>query len=410
MVTEVLHTPLQTMIYTTTKEVPIMSWLPFDEVEAGAMEQALHLTRLPFAFHHVALMPDVHQGYGMPVGAVFAAKGYVLPNAVGVDIGCGVVVAQTGLTTTLLTPELLGRAIALIHARIPMGFGVRGSHQSLRIPPLFFENWGNALDDLPQELRQKIESAVLHQYGTLGSGNHFIEIQADNNGAIWVMIHSGSRGMGKMLCDHFNTLARVVEHVPGIVPKWDLDALDFDSEIGQSYWQCMSAALDFAYENRYAMLDVAISAIEEAVGQTVSTTVQGDIHHNYAALETHFGERVVVHRKGAVRADHRAMVIIPGSMETGSFIGDGLENLDSFKSCSHGAGRKLSRGEARRGRTVDDLECSLSEKGILLQAENPKKVLEEGGHAYKDIDYVMDHQTDLVTARIALRPLAVAKG
>ena len=407
-----------------TQEVPIHAWL--EELEPGAHEQSRHLAQLPFAHHHVALMPDTHQGYGMPVGGVLAAKGVVIPNAVGVDIGCGMAARRTNVKAKSLAARhrahgtLLKAVLNGIQRDVPAGVGPGGSH---RAP----QSWDGGLatpDEAalvaraPDALKRAWDNGT-RQLGTLGSGNHFLEIQEDEEGYVWVMLHSGSRALGKEVCDHFNALARTLNErsgaTSGVPTAWQLSYLSLDSDEGREYVAWMNLCLRYAEENRRRMVGVALERLfgEAAVNQPekdFEVDVAVDTHHNYAALERHFGEDVFVHRKGSVRAHAGELVVIPGSMETGSYIARGLGNPESFQSCSHGAGRRLARGAAKRARTPEQVVNGLRQRGIELAKRSVKDVAEEGGHAYKDIEDVMRHQRDLVEPVHKLRPLGVVKG
>ncbi|HEU5317705.1 MAG TPA: RtcB family protein [Chloroflexota bacterium] len=415
--------PPVTVIYDPAKQrVPIKAWL--DDLEAGALEQALHLAQLPFAHKHVALMPDAHQGYGMPVGGVLAAKGYVIPNAVGVDIGCGMQARRTGVKARSLAARdrehgtLLKAVLGDLMRDVPNGNGPAGSHRApqqwdfLGANPEFAALVGHAPDSL-----RKAWAHGAYQLGTLGGGNHFLEIQEDEDGFVWVMLHSGSRALGKAVCDHFNALARDINaRFHSEVPReWQLAYLSLDSDEGRDYVAWMRLCLRYAEENRARMLQAALTRLLERVrdnqpDRELEISESVDTHHNYATLEEHFGEEVLVHRKGSVRARAGEMVVIPGSMETGSYVARGVGSAESFQTCGHGAGRRLSRGAALRARTAESVLSSLRQKGIELAKRSHKDVAEEAGHAYKDVDQVMAFQRDLVEPVYKLKPLGVVKG
>jgi tRNA-splicing ligase RtcB len=404
--------------------IPLKAWL--DDIEPGALQQAINLARLPFAVHHVALMPDVHQGYGMPVGGVLATKGYVIPNAVGVDIGCGMQARRTSVRARWLTARhrthdtVLKAVLNGIQRDVPSGNGPIGNRKTPQPwPASAMRELEAAIEGAPAALRAAWERAA-YQLGTLGGGNHFVELQEDEDGFVWVMLHSGSRALGKHVCDHFNAIARQYDDpATGVAStaarKADLAYLPLDSDEGQAYVAWMHLCLRYAEENRQRMLDVAISHLFEAAqmnrpDEPFEITEAVDTHHNYATAERHFGEEALVHRKGAVRARAGEMVIIPGSMETGSYVARGLGNPESFQSCSHGAGRRLSRGAALRSRTAEQVIKSLRDKGIELAKRSHKDVAEEAGHAYKDVDDVIRHQSDLVEPVYKLKPIGVVKG
>ncbi|MGE0109499.1 MAG: RtcB family protein [Bdellovibrionales bacterium] len=396
------------MQVTTTEKLPIKAWL--NELEDGAMAQARNLANLPFAFSHVALMPDCHMGYGMPIGGVLATKNVIVPNAVGVDIGCGMCAVQTNIAVDDVNTDALKTILGGsneyqggIRSNIPVGFNHQTSAQE-------WDGFDNPPDD-PIVLEQ-IQSAC-KQLGTLGGGNHFIELQAGNDGYLWIMIHSGSRNIGLKIASHYNKLAQSLcekwhSNVPPFKGDDGLAFFPTDTEEGQCYIAAMEFALSFALANRLHMIEVC----KEAVLGAFPNTVFGDvinIHHNYAALENHFGENVWVHRKGATRAREGEVGIIPGSQGTRSYIVRGLGNPNSFMSCSHGAGRKMGRRQAQRELNLEDEIKLLDDAGVLHSIRTTKD-LDEAPSAYKDIDVVMQNQRDLVEVMTELRPLAVVKG
>lgn len=377
--------------------VPLKLWL--DDIEQGAMNQALDLTRLPFAFHHVAIMPDSHVGYGMPIGGVMATDSVIVPNAVGVDIGCGMAIARTALMDDDATPDLLKAIMGEIRKRVPVGF----EHHKER------REW-EGFDRAPDVAIIQRELGAAHsQVGTLGGGNHFIEIQRGSDTGVYVMIHSGSRNFGLKIAKEYHDKAKALcEKWYSDIPNPDLSFLPMDSRDGKEYREAMGFALDFARENRRQMM----MAISEALGVVTGIEIVGevfDIHHNYATMEHHFGKNVMVHRKGAVKAYEDDKGIIPGSQGTASYIVRGLGNPESFMSSSHGAGRKLGRAAAQRTLSLEDEKRRLDERGIIHAIRNVKD-LDEAAGAYKDIDEVMANQTDLVEVVLKLNPLAVIKG
>lgn len=378
----------------TTDRIPVKLWL--DDIEEGAMSQALDLTRIPSACHWVALMPDAHQGVGMPIGGVLVTRGTVVPNAVGVDIGCGMVAAKT----TLQVPDIgmLKQIRRHICAEIPTGF----NHHS---GPQNWEGFDRA-PDLPI-IQQELSSARC-QIGTLGGGNHFVELQVDEQGALWVMIHSGSRNFGLKVALTYAKVAQEFCARNGIdLPNNDLASLPVDEQEGQDYLTAMGYCLEFARANRDHMMGVALGVIRTLVGGQEVYRV--NIHHNYASKEHHYGEDVWVHRKGATSARAGEAGIIPGSMGAFSYIVEGLGNPESFHSCSHGAGRRMGRMAATRNLDLYQEQARMAELGVIHNLRE-RGDLDEAPGAYKDIDAVMANQTDLVRVVTRLRPLVSIKG
>ncbi|HEB69383.1 MAG TPA: RtcB family protein [Desulfobulbus sp.] len=385
-----------------TEKVPIKLWLK--DIDQGAMEQARNIANLPFVHSHIAIMPDAHQGYGMPIGGVMATEGVVIPNAVGVDIGCGMCALQTSLQS--LDGAALRAILTRIRKTIPLGFKHRKKAQDHRLMPRP-EN-GVSIEDLQVVSREYTNG--LKQLGTLGGGNHFIEIQQGSDGHIWIMIHSGSRNLGYTVARFYNKLAaKMGSRFSSKIPKkWQLDFLPIDSAEGRAYLQEMAFCVDFAYANRKLMMERVKEALQE-----VATAVQFgefiNIAHNYAALETHFHKELLVHRKGATSAKEGEVGIIPGSQGTPSYLVRGKGNIESFTSCSHGAGRKMGRKQARRSLDLHQEQKRLEDQGIL-HAVRSRRDLDEAAGAYKDIDQVIENQLDLVEVLVTLKPLAVIKG
>jgi len=384
----------------TTEKQPIKLWL--DDIDAGAFAQAKNLANLPFVFKHIAVMPDAHQGYGMPIGGVMASEEMVVPNAVGVDIGCGMCAVRTSLTA--IPPEKLKAALTEIRRTVPLGFKHHQHRQKASLMP----RTAIPLAELPVVASQ-FQSA-LTQLGTLGGGNHFIEIQKGNDGHVWLMVHSGSRNLGFKVANHYNRLAMELNRRWGskIPSNWQLAFLPVNSQAGQQYLREMQYCIDFAYANRKIMMERVKDALL-AVAAPVFFEPMINIAHNYAALEEHFHREVMVHRKGATRAREGELGIIPGSQGTPSYIVRGKGNKESFASCSHGAGRKMGRKQAQRQLNLDQEKKRLDDQGII-HAVRSVGDLEEAAGAYKDIDEVIDNQLDLVEVVVELRPLAVVKG
>lgn len=386
----------------TTEAKPIKLWLP--DIDPDTLEQAKNLANHPGLVGHVAIMPDAHVGYGMPIGGVAATDGIVIPNAVGVDIGCGMCAVQTSLHD--IGKKDLKTIMSGIRQLVPLGF----KHHKKAQPPQYMPKppMGMALRELPIVSREYASGRC--QVGTLGGGNHFIEIQKGDDGYIWLMIHSGSRNIGYQVASHYNKLAIEYNKQQGmIVPsKWQLSYLPIDSPQGRLYLAEMRYCVDFALCNRTLMMERVIDVIQQ-VCPPVHFSEMINVAHNYAAFEHHFGQDVIVHRKGATRAGAGETGIIPGSQGTSSYIVTGKGNPESLLSCSHGAGRKLGRKQAQR--TLDlKAEVALLEKQDIIHAIRSKRDLEEATGAYKDISEVISRQEDLVTTEVKLKPLAVIKG
>ena len=384
-----------------TEKIPIYFWL--DDIEEGALEQARHLANLPFAFHHVAIMPDAHQGYGMPIGGVLATRDVVIPNAVGVDIGCGMCAVRTSLTE--VPQEMLKKAMSGIRRHVPLGF--RHHPRPLpadRLPPLP-EDPARTLPVVWKEF-----GSARAQLGTLGSGNHFIEIQRGSDGRLWVMVHSGSRNLGYRVAGHYNRLAVGLAPKMAVrVPKnWQLAYLPLDSSVGRRYLDEMRYCVEFALANRREMMERVQEILVDLLGPADFAPMI-NIAHNYAAPEIHYGEEVMVHRKGSTRARRGETGIIPGSQGSVSYIVRGLGNPASFHSCSHGAGRIMGRKQAQRLLDLATEKQKLDSRNIL-HAVRHRRDLDEAPGAYKDIDQVMRNQEDLVEIVEVLQPLAVIKG
>lgn len=382
----------------------IKSWC--DELEKQALAQAINLSNHPCTFHHVALMPDCHVGYGMPIGGVVALRDAVIPNAVGVDIGCGVRAVQTDCPVDGIEERQIAEMFHLLKGAIPVGF----KHHKT---PQKWDGFDQAPVGIPVIERQ-MESAR-KQLGTLGGGNHFIEIQRGDDGFIWLMIHSGSRNFGYQIAKEYNKKAQALctrrqAPIPPFKGEDGLAFLSIGEQVTDDYIRAMNFALEFARANRAAMMKLFEEIAASVLGAAALERI--DIHHNYAQLEHHFGEDVWVHRKGATPAFEGELGVIPGSMGTASYIVRGLGNPESFQSCSHGAGRKMGRGEFSRTHTVE--ECNREMEGIFFggwgKGRKGKPDLSEAPSAYKDIDEVMEAQVDLVEPTVALRPLGVMKG
>ena len=375
-----------------SEKLPIKMWLT--DIEDGALQQAKNLANLPFVYKWISIMPDSHQGYGMPIGGVMATQGVIVPNAVGVDIGCGMRALKTSLTD--ISTEELKLAMGKIRDVIPVGFNHHKEDQE----------W-HELQKSPdiQIIQDQIPSAK-KQLGTLGGGNHFIEIQKGSDDHIWIMIHSGSRNFGKKTADIYHKLAqKLCNRWYTQLPDRDLAFLPIETPEGKEYFLAMKYCLEFAKINRELMMIRTLSCLSSV--KECKSLDELDIHHNYAAFENHYGKDVLVHRKGATKATKGLRGIIPGSMGTSSYITEGLGNPESFESCSHGAGRRMGRKDAVRTLNLKDEQDKMS--GIVHGLRDASN-LDEAPGAYKNIDEVMKNQEDLVEIKISLKPLASIKG
>ena len=400
--------------------LPVKSWC--ENCEEGALKQAGNLAKHPALYHHVALMPDAHQGYGMPIGGVVAADNAVIPAAVGVDIGCGMIATETDIPAEAFAEMPFRRAFQeKLKERIPVGEGE--SHKSVQTWEGFEEYLANN-GERCQMWPSKLDRANL---GTLGGGNHFIELQKstaldgagdpEGGAKVWLMIHSGSRNLGKRIEEHYHRIAaKMCARFRVALADPDLAFLPIEEQVGHDYFTDMLFALRYAKENRRRMMEAMKETFLEFAPQAnFLRTI--DIHHNYAAFEEHFGKKVCVHRKGATSAKLDEIGIIPGSMGTASYIVRGLGNPDSFMSCSHGAGRRMSRIAASTQLTAE--ECDKAMEGIVCERWHPyrgfgkakgKLDLSEAPQAYKDIEDVIASERDLVEPLVRLVPLASLKG
>ena len=380
--------------------VPIKSWVaPY--IEEGAKKQAENLSNLPFAFKHIALMPDCHQGYGMPIGGVLATLGNIIPNAVGVDIGCGMRALK--LNVIQLPKEKLKKIMGEIREAIPVGFNHNELANHDEMPIIDMELIKTKV--IPDEIQ-----SACYQLGTLGGGNHFIEFQMGEDGVLWVMLHSGSRNLGYKVARYYNDKAKELnKNWNTKVPlSWDLAFLPENSEEGQMYLKEMQYCVDFAEANRMVMMNKIKDILDN---NWLSTFIEDDIDviHNYVRKENHFGYNVWVHRKGAISARLGEVGIIPGSQGTASYITEGLGSKESFTSCSHGAGRKMSRSKAKTELSLLVEQAMLNNKGIIHSVRSISE-LDEAPGAYKNIDEVMELQKDLCKITEKLIPIGVIKG
>ena len=380
----------------TSERLPIKLWL--QDMEEGALEQAKNLANLPFAFKHIAIMPDSHQGYGMPIGGVLATEEAIIPNAVGVDIGCGMCSLRTSIES--IETDELKKIMGIIRDTVPVGFDHHQDKQD--------EDWMPDRGDKELPIVNQEYDDARTQVGTLGGGNHFIEIQKGSDGYIWIMIHSGSRNIGYTVAKHYNEKAKELNkswHTD--VPK-DLAFFPKDTEEFDEYIAEMNYCIEFALQNRKLMMERVKTAFSDILSDVEFSDFINK-PHNFASWENHFGKNVIVHRKGATRARKGELGMIPGSQGTPSYIVKGKGNKMAFNSCSHGAGRVMSRTKAKKTLSVQEETKSLEEKGIL-HAIRSNNDLDEAPGSYKDISKVMDLQKDLVDIMIELQPLAVIKG
>ncbi|TCO64497.1 tRNA-splicing ligase RtcB [Actinocrispum wychmicini] len=384
------------------QNVDIRLWTRPDQVEEQAMRQLHNIAALPWAFKHVAVMPDVHYGKGATVGSVIAMRDAVSPAAVGVDIGCGMAAVRTSLHANDL-PDDLGRVRAEIEKAVPVGFGMHRASAFDERDAADWTTFWRGFDSLAEGAKAELDRA-LHQMGTLGGGNHFIEVCLDTTGQVWVMLHSGSRGVGNVLAQHHISVAKGLAHNAEL-PDPDLAVFLASTPEMAAYRHDLYWAQDYARRNRAVMLRLVCGVLRDQFPQ-VTFEEPISCHHNYVAEETHFGEDVMVTRKGAIRAGQGDLGIIPGSMGTGSYIVRGLGNPDSFSSASHGAGRRMSRTKARKQFSAEDL----AEQTKGVECRKDSGVVDEIPAAYKDIDEVIANQSDLVEVVAKLKQVVCVKG
>lgn len=408
------------VLYNENMKFPVKIWLENEsQLEENCLEQAYHLSQLPFLHKWVCLMPDTHAGKGMPIGGVIATKDVIIPNAVGVDIGCGMDFIPTNIRVEEIKDVQTGNG-TIIQAIIG---------NIMRTIPLNAERYkvpqsSDVLDRAKQEMEKYEANAELvpliddgyFQVGSLGGGNHFIELQEDQDGYLCLMIHSGSRHLGKAICDHFHEKARELNRrwYSAVKDEYRLSFLPVHTDEGQQYIHWMNLAMDYAYENRAHMLDktccIVKEVIEKHTGHTVEFGEEINCHHNYAALENHYDANVWVHRKGATRVREGELAVIPGAMGSYSYVVQGKGHKESFCTSSHGAGRHYSRTGAREAFSVEEVIVDLKEQGVVLGKRKKNDVAEECRFAYKDIDEVMAQQQDMVTPIRKLKTVGVVKG
>lgn len=380
------------------------------------MTQLRKTASLPIIFKHVAGMPDVHQGIGATVGSVIATKQAIVPAAVGVDIGCGMMAVRTSLHANNL-PDNCDAIRSDIERAIPKGFETNHTANHVKggwkvTPNSVVRIWNDRFEDRYKRIvakHPKVQAKNATQLGTMGGGNHFIELCLDEDDRVWVMLHSGSRGLGNKIGQHFIEQARNLfeqNKLDFFLPDKDLAFLAQGTPLFDDYIEAMTFAQDYAMANREIMMDRALTVLRGHWAGMKTDKSAINCHHNYAAMEHHFGENVWITRKGAVRAREGDLGIIPGSMGTGSFIVRGLGNPESFCSCSHGAGRVMSRGEAKRRITLEQHIEAV--KGISCRTD--ERVIDESPAAYKPIESVMEAQKDLVEIVHRLHQVVNIKG
>ncbi|WHU02127.1 RtcB family protein [Sphingomonas sp. NIBR02145] len=394
--------------------VPIKMWTRGVPVEDGARDQLARAAKMPFVFKHVAAMPDVHIGIGATVGSVIPTKGAVIPAAVGVDIGCGMMAARTSLVASDLPDNLEGIRSAIERA-VPHGRSMNRNKRDTGSwgdpPPAIVEAWATLaqrFDRIVEKYPKLKNTNHLVHLGTLGTGNHFIELCLDQDQRVWVMLHSGSRGVGNAIGTYFIELAKQD------MRKWHINLPDENlayfpegTDHFEDYVEAVGWAQDFAALNRRMMMTNVIRALRGQIAKPFDAELEAvNCHHNYVQRENHFGENVLVTRKGAVRAAKGVLGIIPGSMGAKSFIVRGLGNAESFDSCSHGAGRVMSRTAAKKLVTLD--EHIRDTAGVACRKD--EGVIDETPKAYKPIEAVMAAQADLVEIVHTLKQVVCVKG
>jgi tRNA-splicing ligase RtcB len=389
-----------------TKQAPIKAWTEGVPVERAALEQLRNVAGLPFVFKHVAAMPDVHLGKGATVGSVIPTKGAIVPAAVGVDIGCGMCALRTTLTSHQLPDGLAGLRSA-IEAAVPVG---RASHQE--VTKAADKQWYRNFKDDYVAIEAKhpgiaTRKSAAFQIGTLGGGNHFIELCLDQADRLWVMLHSGSRGVGNLIGRYFISKVKAeMERMFIRLPDKDLAYLAEGSELFDDYVEAVGWAQAYAAANRLVMLEAVTAVLGDHLTGFAVTDEAINCHHNYVEREHHFGQNVWITRKGAVRAREGDLGIIPGSMGARSYIVRGKGEAQSFSSCAHGAGRAMSRTEAKRRFTVEDHAAAT----LGVECRKDAGVIDETPGAYKDIDAVMAAQVDLVEVVHTLKQVLCVKG
>jgi tRNA-splicing ligase RtcB (3'-phosphate/5'-hydroxy nucleic acid ligase) len=403
-------------LITATDAKPIKAWIRGVPLETEARAQLINAARMPFIHRHIAVMPDVHMGIGATVGSVIPTVGAIIPAAVGVDIGCGMCAVRTSLTAKDL-PESLRELRRNIEQAVPHGRTDNGGRNDrgawhdvpVRAQNIWREHLGARYQTICEKHKRLDHGNGINHLGTLGTGNHFIEVCLDEEQRVWFMLHSGSRGVGNRFGQYFIDLAKQDMRKHQInLPDQDLAYLEEGSEKFADYVEAVSWAQDYARYNRQIMMENVIEAAQKTAGIPPFTAwIEAvNCHHNYVSREQHFGKECLVTRKGAVRAGLGDMGIIPGSMGARSFIVRGKGNPESFHSCSHGAGRTMSRTKAKKQFSLDDHIAATA--GV--ECRKDKDVIDETPMAYKDIDAVMNAQSDLVDIVHTLKQVVCVKG
>jgi tRNA-splicing ligase RtcB len=399
------------LLHAEGSRIPIKGWVKGVPLEEQAQRQLQNLSGLPFVGPWIAAMPDVHLGKGATVGSVLPTRGAIIPAAVGVDIGCGMAAVRTTLTASDL-PDSLAQLRSSIERSVPVGNGRGGEHRHVPASTttrLVQSGMGDRLAAIKDKHRRIRTDKIERQLGTLGGGNHFIEICLDEVDAVWVMLHSGSRGTGNLIGTYFIELARreLARRVLGFhLPDQDLAFFMEGEELFEDYVEAVSWAQEYARHNREAMMERVLGEMRHRLPKFQLAKMAVNCHHNYVQRETHYGEPLLVTRKGAVSAREGELGIIPGSMGTRSYIVRGKGNPESFHSCSHGAGRVMSRTAARQNITL----AQHREATAHVECRKDAAVIDESPAAYKSIDAVMAAQSDLVEVVHTLRQVLCVKG
>ncbi|MDE2441464.1 MAG: RtcB family protein [Betaproteobacteria bacterium] len=390
-----------------TPGVPVKIWT--EDIDEASRQQLANIASLPFIHHHVAAMPDVHLGIGATIGSVIATHQAIVPAAVGVDIGCGMVACRLSIGAGQLDEKSLKKVFEQISRDVPVGKEQHDDARALFLAARPFESSLKAMTQRHPQLLKRFGkfSKWVNQLGTLGGGNHFIEICLDESDQVWVMLHSGSRGIGNALASYFIELARSeMERQQIQLPDRDLAYFREGSAHFDDYFAAVHWAQEYAYANRACMMDLVLAGLRRHLPNFLVTSEVVNCHHNYVAREHHYGADVWVTRKGAIRARAGDLGIIPGSMGARSYVVRGKGNAESFDSSAHGAGRRMSRNAAARSFTEADLRRQTA--GVVCRKD--KGVIDEIPGAYKDIDAVMENQRDLTEILHTLKQVVCVKG